>query len=279
MEVLYLGPQGSYSNAAAELMFRSKAREGRPADNFYPVASFEKIFHEITKNIEKIAVLPIENSIAGDVVSNMDKLFSGKYKIAREIFLKINHNLLLHKESEISKIKKVLIDHQIKIQCSEFLKQYPDWEQVIVSSTSEGAKMISSQNLLDTATIASQNSAEIYSLKIATKNIANEKNNYTRFIALIRELADFPPGNANKCSVSFEVIQKSGSLYKALKALHDKKYDLTKISTRAIPDRLWEYRFYIDFTFNDVLDLSEFEKVVHNMRIIGIYEKGRIVQG
>lgn len=278
MEVLYLGPKGSYSNAAAELMFRSKPRPDRPADDFFPIQSFDKIYSEILKNPDKIGVIPLENSISGDISSNLDKFFSGKFKIAREIYLKIEHHLLTKQSSNLNKIKKVYLDPQIKIQCSEFLKKHSDWEQIIVSSTSEGARLVSESDSEEIAAIASLSASELYSLKIQARDISNIQNNYTRFIAVIKELTEFPSGNADKCSVSFEMSSSTGSLYKALKSIHDKKYNLTKIGSKLVSDKLWEYRFYIDFTFNDILDLEEFEKSVKNMTIIGIYEKGRVVQ-
>jgi chorismate mutase/prephenate dehydratase len=266
MDILYLGPEGSHSNIAANIMF--------PKGNLLGLDSLDDIFFALDTHQDAIAVVSVENSIGGDIHETFDRLLGGEYRIYSELYLKINHNLLIHPDTDLSKIKKIYVQPQTRLQCSNFLKTLPHLEQIIVSSTSAGAKMISEHEDLETAAIASFTAAKKYGLKIAQESINNDKNNFTRYVCLMRELFEFPPGESNKCSMIFEIPNAPGALVKALKALADKEYNVTKVESRSIAKKPWTYSIYIDFTFSELLDLSDFEDVVQNIQIIGIYEQG-----
>jgi prephenate dehydratase len=278
MKVVHLGPNGSHSHSAALKMFRSKSSPDRQADEFLSQESFENIFRYLDDNPEAIGVIPLENTIGGDMYGNFDKTFTGEYKIVREIYTHVDRSLLTHPSTNISDIKKIYLTFQDKIQCSDYLDSLKNIEYIMLNSSSEGANIIYKNKETDVATIGSEQCRSIYNLTTIQQNLSNYSHNYTRFVALMRVLSDFPPGNANKCTIILELKDEPGALHKALKALADQNYNITKIESHNLPAYKWKYKFLIDFEFEGLLDLIMLEQFVTDLKVIGIYRKGREVE-
>jgi prephenate dehydratase len=275
MKIAYLGPEGSHSHAATKLMFRGMTDMSRAKDELIAAVSFDEIYELLDKSEIPLGVVPIENTIGGEISTNFEQILTGNYKIFREVKLLLSHHLVVSPGASIKDIKKILVHPQSMYLCSKFLTRFPHWQQIVVSSTTEAAQTIGQSNDLSYATIANTQAAELYGLQIAEKNIANDDGNYTRFVAVVKELFDFPPGNADKCTVLFDLPNTPGMLQNALNCLSRDECNLTKIASRPIPGKGNLYRFFVDFTFTGCLDLFEFEKLTQNLKIVGIYKSGK----
>jgi prephenate dehydratase len=275
MKILYLGPEGAHSHTAAKYMFRVTSSESRKNDELIPIATFDEIFSALDKGLAHAAVIPLEHILGGDVEVNIEQMFSGNYSIMREVSMKVSQHVLIHPEADLENIKEMLIHPIARVLVSQYLDTKTDWIQIMSSSSADAAKMILEKKLLHTATIGNAELADMYGLQIAVRDVSNEKYFMTRFVAVVRELFDFPPSDANKCTVLFDVSHTPGGLYNALKALADCKCNLTKIASRPIPETPTDFRFMIDFTFEEYLDLHDFEQQTRNLKVLGIYKAGK----
>ncbi len=278
MRVLYLGSEDSHSHAAAKMMFRFSKSSEIPSDELVPVKSIDEVFDKLEKFEAHMAVIPIENSLVGDINLNFNRFFTTDVCIIRELYLKINHNLLIYPDSKVSNIKKIFIHPEIRQLCKKFLENHQEWEEIITESTSDAARLIKNEQLIDSATIASTYASELYNLKIAKQSIADDSKNYTRFVVITKELFDFPPFDADKCSLIFELPHSLGALQNSLQTLSDGGANITKIESRSISKNPKVYRFYIDFLFENGLNLGGFEKVTNNLRVLGFYKAGKHVE-
>ncbi len=264
--ILYLGPEGSYSELAASNFF--------PDSRLTPVDNFEEIYQQMSPH--DFAVIPVENSIGGSVHIHIDELFSGKYWITRELFLPINHSLLGKKNVAVNEITKIFLHPQTRAQCSLFLAQNSHWEQKIVSSNSEAARLVAESPDNFVATIAGNHTAQQYNLAILQSRVSNVKENSTRFVVIrTRRDEKFTGEQARKkYSIVFELPHETGSLAHVLNQLVTMECNLTKIESRPNPDYPWSYFFMIDFINVYGTDISALLRVTENIQVIGVYEQG-----
>ncbi len=265
--VIYQGMPGSYSEEATKIYF------GRDVECHFE-NSFQDIYKAITSGKANYGVLPIENSTAGIVHEIFDLLVIYDAFILAEQVIPINHCLLGKKHAKIEDIKRVYSHPQSLLQSTGFLNEHPQMEAIRMENNAFAAKKISSEQTKDQAAIASENAAKIYDLAILQRQVNDEKNNSTRFIIISKEKVFLE--KANKISISFEVSNETASLYRALSHIIFNDLNMTKIESRPIANKSWEYRFFVDFEGNlkdaSVQNaLSGLQEETLHLKILGNY--------
>lgn len=241
-----------------------------------PVEYFEDIFIELKNNKIHYGVLPIENSSTGAISEVYDLLNKYDFYITGEICLKVDQNLLGIPGASIEDIEEVYSHPQAFSQSSEFLKNYSNWKLIPYYNTAKSAEYVKNQNNKALAAIGSKKAAELYGLDILKAHINFNSTNSTRFVVISREMKE--DIHNNKVSVVFSTSHKVGCLYNVLRCFSENYLNLLKIESRPIPDKPWEYFFYVDFEGNlkdETVQLA-IEAVKNNSRyfkILGNYKK------
>ena len=235
LSVAFLGPDATFSHQAAISVF------GRSV-SFRAVETIEDVFSMVEKGICRQGVVPIENSYEGAVHSTMDLLYKYDLKISSEVFLRIRHNLL-SKSDSISKIK-CLYSHPMPVaQCRSWIKNHLSGIRIReVGSTSLAARAAADDP--ESAAVGSRLSATVYGLNMLEENIEDRPDNVTRFL-VIGKMETAPTGK-DKTSILFFLNDKSGALYKALESLVKRNINMTRIESRPMKTRNWEYLFFAD---------------------------------
>ena len=239
--IVFQGVEGAYSHQAMQLFF------GKDADA-YNVATFEQAVAAVENGDADYAVLPVENTTGGAVGDVLDLQMKYHCYSVALLDLPIQHMLLGVPGAKISDITEVYSHPQALAQCSEFLEQYPQWTRVPFSNTATSAKKVMEDGMVHRAAIASSASGELYGLVPLAKNIATNKYNTTRFI--IATGKRIFSKNATKVSICFEAQHVSGTLYRLLSHIIYNGLNMTRIESRPVPGRNFEYRFYVDFEGN-----------------------------
>ncbi len=248
-----------------------------------PLPTLQRVFSVLCQKngAPHFAVVPIENSLAGSVGETIDLLISKDVKIVGETSIPIRHCLIIHRDTSLARIKKVMSHPQALAQCREYLdRNVKNWEQVSVYDTAGSVKMIKEQELKDTAGIASQLASEIYGMKLAKKGIEDDPTNTTRFVVLIdagKKYETEPTGD-DKTSAIFATKHEPGCLVKALSVLSSNGINLNRIESRPFRGRPWEYYFYVDFSghIKDekiMMAVEELRGEVEELKILGSYKR------
>lgn len=282
-QIAYFGIPGSYTYLAARQYFEGNLQD---SSTFLSTQNFKEIFSMLTTTNAKYAVVPIENSLAGSVYDVYDLLWEYKSFAIGEIYVRIEHNLLvlpdhsISKEDRLKKIRKVISHSKAIEQCQNFLGYNKSIEQAVFSDTARAAQHVRDSKDMTLAAIASKESARIYGLQILANNIEDNKFNFTRFLILSSELDS--PVAKNKCSLIFSLPHTPQSLTKALNVISDDKINITKIESRPIHGKPFEYVFYVDFEFQESnLEyvescLSKLEEKTLNLKLLGLYQKAKV---
>lgn len=212
---------------------------------FYP--SWEDVFKAVDSEEADYGVLPVENSTAGSVSDVYDLILKYRFYIAGALDLPISHCLCSLKQSEFSDIEQVWSHPQGLAQCSFFIADN-DLKAVPCSNTALAAKMVAEEKRLNCAAICSEQAAEEYGLKVLKRSFQNNADNSTRFIVISKKL--FIPQNADKISLCFCLPHLTGSLHNVLCRFSSHGLNLTKIESRPLPGKNFEYLFYLDFSGN-----------------------------
>ncbi len=239
--VVFQGAPGSYSQEAMEAFF------GRQIDSFQ-VDTFRQAMCALEEGSADYAILPIENSTAGIVSEIYDLLVEFEHYIVGEQTIQIEHCLLGLEEAELSDITTVYSHPQSLMQSDEYLRQYQSWKQVSLLNNAFAARKVREDGRKDQAAIASARAGEIYGLKLLQRGVNRADNNCTRFIVVTNRKIFLK--EAAKVSLCFEIPHQSGSLYHILSHFIYNNLSMTKIESRPIPERSFEYRFFIDFEGN-----------------------------
>lgn len=239
--VVFQGIKGAYGYQAMYQYFGSDMKN-------FSVETFRDAMEAVSSGKADYAVLPMENSSAGIVGDVYDLLMEYDNYIVDICDLPVRHSLLGTKDSTIEGIKQVNSHPQALAQCSHFLEEHSGWLKERMLNTAISAKHVAEQGDATVAAIASKMNAELYGLKVLKENIQNAGTNTTRF-AIIMKTPNYKP-DANHVCVSFEVKHESGSLYKALSNLIYNDVNMTKIESRPIPERPFEYRFIVEVEGN-----------------------------
>lgn len=265
-KVVYQGVEGAYSHIVTKKLF--------PDINTENVNTFEDAIKEVLDGNALYCVVPIENSSAGIVTDVYDLLLKKDVVIVAEYDLHISHCLLGTKDADIEDIKTVYSHPQALMQCASYLREHTDWSQVSFLNTAVSAKKIKDDNSKAQAAIASELSANIYDLKILDRGINRNSNNTTRFVVLSKE--KIFSDSSNKLSLILELPHEKGMLYNILGIFVLNGLNLVKIESRPIPEKTFEYRFFIDIEGNlnspnvsNVLEILK-EKVPF-LKVLGNY--------
>lgn len=239
--IVYQGVPGAYSHEAMIKYF------GKDVDSF-AVNLWREAMESLQKGEADYAVLPIENSSAGIVNEIYDLLVEYEFSMVEEITVKVSHALMAVKGTKIQDIETVYTHPQGFAQCGDFLEKHRNWDCIPLNNTAASALKVSNENDKTIAAIASPLAAEIYGLDILEKNIIDTDINTTKFIVVSKE--KIYKKDAKKVMVSFELSHESGSLYRMLSHFIFNRLNMTKIESRPIPTRKWEYRFFVEFEGN-----------------------------
>ena len=264
--VVYQGAEGSYSQAAMRKFFGENV-------NAFHVESFRDAMSAIDEGSADFAVLPIENSTAGIVNEIYDLLVEFENYIVGEQVIPIEHCLLALPGTKMEEIKRVYSHPQSLMQSARYLSEH-DWQQISMQNNAFAALKVAKDKDQTQAAIASEYAGQTYGLEILEKGINDSDSNSTRFIIVTNQ--KIFRKNANKISLCLEIPHESGSLYHILSHFIYNNLNMTKIESRPIPDRNWEYRFFIDFEGN-LADsavknaLRGLREEARSMKILGNY--------
>lgn len=239
--VAFFGERGSYTEQAMEEYFGKQVKS-------YSVKKFKKVMSMLKHGEADYGVLPIENTSTGGITDIYDLLYEYDNTIVGEHIIKIKHALLGLEGATIDTLQTVYSHPQGILQCSKFFEPYDDISLVEFASTSGSAKKVTEDKDPTQAAIASVRAAKEYGLKILAEEINDEETNATRFIIITRKKEFLE--HSNKVSICLEVPHESGSLYSILSHFIFNNLSMTKIESRPIKGRSWEYRFFIEFSGN-----------------------------
>lgn len=274
MRIAYQGEAGAYSEAA---LIEYAAWRGLELPQPVPCASFEEVFERVKNGAVNIGFIPIENSLAGSIHRNYDLLLQNNLWVIGEYHLRVTHCLLASPGVEIGDIRRVISHPQALAQCDRFLRRL-EVQIEAAYDTAGSAKMISQRSDHSTAAIASRRAAEIYGLKILAESIEDNPANFTRFLAISPGSCE--PGVDAKTSIVFSLRNVPGSLFRGMGVFALRDIDLTKIESRPLVGKPWEYFFYIDFagSTQDLVvqrALAHLEELALFLRILGSYPRHR----
>ncbi len=266
VRVVFQGVDGAYSQKAMKKYFGEQVRS-------FHVDTWEDAMVAIHEGTADYAVLPIENSTAGIVSDIYDLLAEFENYIVGEQIISVNHVLLGTKDSSLQTIRTVYSHQQGLLQSTRFLETHPEWEQVAVDNTATAAKKVLEDGDPTQAAIAGAQTAEVYGLKVLASPIV-KNSNFTRFIIVTNQ--KMFQKDAKKVSICFESPHESGSLYNILSHFIYNGLNMTKIESRPIEEKSWEYRFFVDFDGNLNDDgvknaIRGIEAEAINLRILGNY--------
>lgn len=231
------GTEGSYSQQASDKLF--------PMGHLMYFDTFESVFDAVEQGLCDYGVLPIENSSNGSVKEVYELMEKKNFSIISSFRLFIHHGLLGKKGIKKEDIKEIISHRQALEQCSGYLKKISDVEITSVRNTAMAAKTVSESDRKDLAAISSLHCAELYGLEVLEDGIQNSDNNYTRFICISKKLEIYP--GANKISIMLTASHEPGGLYKIIARFASLGLNLTKIESRSIVGRDFEFMFHFDF--------------------------------
>ncbi|WP_299117643.1 prephenate dehydratase [uncultured Winogradskyella sp.] len=266
------GIKGSFHHSVAEQYFDD-------VDSFKECMTFDALVDSLLEDKTDVAVMAIENSIAGSIIPNYALIDTNDLQIIGEYYLDIQHNLMAFAGQSIEEITEVHSHPMALLQCKEFFKSYPNIKLVETRDTADVAKTISEDKISGIAAIASETASRLYNLEILERSIQTIKHNETRFVIVRKNKSEIVKAEINKASLKFELNHKRGSLAAILNVLSDCKLNLTKIQSLPKINTPWKYAFFIDVTFDVYSDYNKAKSIVNimaeNFKILGEYKNGK----
>ena len=272
------GTLGSFHDIAAHRYFEGEDIE------LICCATFEDVFKSIRQDSQVIGMLAIENTIAGSLLYNNELLRQSGTQIVGEHKLRISHSFVCLPEEDWDDITEVNSHPIALMQCREFLSQHPNIKVVEGEDTALSAEIIKKEHLKGHAAICSKAAAELYGMKVLQEGIETNKHNFTRFLVVadpwqVDELNRHRNHEPNKASLVFTLPHTEGSLSQVLSILSFYRINLTKIQSLPIIGREWEYQFYVDVMFDQMLRykqaLAAISPLTKELKILGEYEDGK----
>lgn len=268
LQVAYLGPEGSFTQAAAQKHFGGSVQ-------LHAMSTIADVFHAVETGNACYGVVPVENSTEGMVSHTLDRFIGSPLKINGEVTLRIHH-YLLGKERDLARLHTVYAHPQALAQCRQWLSEnLPQCEQVATNSNAEAARKVAGE-ADGAAAIAASRAADIYGLSVLASNIEDEIDNTTRFLVIGSQ--DVGPSGDDKTAILVSTQNKPGALQTLLKPLADSGISMTRIESRPSRKGVWEYVFFIDIEGHaqqpDVAEaLQRLERESSMFRILGSYPK------
>ncbi|QUC64426.1 prephenate dehydratase [Nitrosopumilus sp. K4] len=267
--VSFQGERGAYSEAAAKSFFDEEIET-------VPLATFAEVLESTKNNKTDFSILPVENSIEGSVGESYDLLFSTELNVVGEYYHRIEHCLIGN--GKLEEIDTVYSHPQALGQCRNFIEGHK-MKTVPTYDTAGSVKIIKDIGTNNIACIASKMASDLYNMPIISDRIANNLNNYTRFLILSKQQKK--ETGRDKTSIIFSIKHEPGSLFRIIESIHSHNVNLTKIESRPNKTNAWEYNFYVDFEGHvDNSIISEMiEKIKKNtlfLKILGSYPAARL---
>jgi prephenate dehydratase len=269
----FQGERGAFSEEAARLLLG-------PEVVVVPCPRFQQIFERLASGEVDRAVVPIENTLHGSVHENYDHLLNFHLPIRGEVNLRIVHNLIAAPEMTFAKVRRVY-SHPVAInQCLQFFADHPQIERESFYDTAGSVKMIMEDRPAGAAAIASATAAAFYGAKILKRSIEDDRRNFTRFFLLSRPGEAEPEATPRewKTSIAFTLRNVPGALFRAMSAFALRDLSLTKIESRPLRGKPWEYLFYADFLGRDTdpacqRALNHLQEFTDSYQLLGSYPR------
>ena len=260
------GVEGAYSQIAAEKIFRN------PFILYFK--DFEGVFNAVEQGLCQYGVLPIENSTAGSVNKVYDLMIRKNFSIVRTFRMKVDHNLLAKPGTTLENIRQIYSHEQAIHQSEAFLSQFPNVTIIPVANTAVAAQMVAQSERNDVAALSSKGCAELYGLKCLKSSVQDQGNNHTRFICISKKTEIYP--GADKTSIMMILNHKPGALYKVLARMYTLGINVTKLESRPLPDREFEFMFYFDletsvYSEEYVQLICELDQLCEEFKYLGSY--------
>ncbi len=269
MKVAFLGPLATFTHAAAMQQFGFSAQ-------LVPQKSISAVFEEVARGRAQYGVVPVENSNEGVVSHTLDMFLDSDLQITAEVLLGISHDLL-SRSGKLEEVRKVVSHPQALGQCRRWLEEnLPDVPLVDVASTALAAQMAAEDETA--AAIASEMAASLYDLRIVKEKIEDNPSNFTRFLVIGRQSPE--PGGRDKTSVMFSVKDEPGILYRMLEPFSKRGINLSKIESRPLKKKAWEYIFFLDME-GHLRDekvreaVEELQNHCQFLKVLGSYPRAR----
>jgi len=265
VKIAIQGELGSFSHEAARRMV--------PGCSVVPCARSVEVFDQLESGKVPAVVIPIENTLAGTVTEHADLLLAREIFIQREFRLRIIHNLIAARVTKAVDLRRAL-SHPVALdQCRDFFRKNPRIQAVPFYDTAGSVKHVIENEMRDAAGIAGRHAASVYKGRILATGIEDDKRNFTRFF-LVRKKGRILP-RSNKTSIAFGLKNLPGALHKALRVFADRDISLSKIESRPMRGRPWEYVFYADFLrgYDKVARgaLLQLRAVADMVKVLGVY--------
>ncbi len=260
------GVPGAYSQQACEKIFKMP--------KIMYMKNFNGVFAAIDKGLCQYGVLPLENSTAGSVNQIYDLMMKYNFHIVKSIRMKIDHSLLAPVGVKREDIKEIFSHEQAIMQCEEYLKEFNDIKITVCENTAEAAKLVASSGRKDVAALASCICGELYGLNCLEEGMQDNGNNYTRFICISKKMEIYP--GADRTSLMLVLSHKPGSLYHILSRFYALGINITKLESRPIPNRDFQFMFYFDiecqvYSAEFIRLISQLQELSQEFRYLGSY--------
>lgn len=271
LTIAFQGEPGAYSEAAC------LAHSGADTQTV-PCYAFEDVFAKVESGECELGMIPIENSLAGSIHRNYDLLLENTLYIVGEHFLRVHHCLVGLPGARLNTIRMVTSHPQALAQCDHYLRALPGVTTEAAHDTAGSVRLVRDRGDATVAAIASRRAAEVYGMHIIDEGIEDNPENYTRFLAVSKQPGD--PGPDAKTSLVFSLKNVPGSLFRAMGVFALRDIDLTKIESRPLAGKPWEYFFYIDFAGspsqpNCARAIDHLSEMATYLRVLGSYPRHR----
>lgn len=272
VRVAYQGTEGAYSDQAASRHFEERYAEV----HCFGYDTFREAAEAVEREEVDYAILPIENTTAGSINETYDILGDGDLHIVGEEAIRIIHCLLALEEVPMDRIRRIMSHPQAIAQCSNFLAKLHDCKVESYIDTAMSAKKVLEDGNLSQAAIAGSYAADIYGLEILERDLANQSENFTRFVVVSRNPVEVDEQIPCKTSLLMVTTHEQGALVGCLNIISEHGLDMTKLESRPKPNEPWKYQFYLDIEGNITspdtrLALEELEQEANSLKILGCY--------